>query len=31
MAAKIEYVIGVIVIVTAWELFKLAINFAIGG
>ena len=31
MAAKLEYVIGVIVIVTTWELFKLAINFAIGG
>ena len=29
MAAKLEYVIGVIV--TTWELFKLAINFAIGG
>ncbi len=28
---KFEYVIGVIVIVTTWELFKLAINFAIGG
>lgn len=31
MAAKIEYVIGVIVIITGWELFKLAINFVIGG
>ena len=31
MEAKLEYVIGVIVIVTTWELFKLAINFVIGG
>ena len=31
MTAKIEYVIGVIVIVTTWELFKLAINLVIGG
>ena len=28
---KFEYVLGLVVIVTTWELFKLALNFAIGG
>ena len=31
MAAKIEYAVGLVVIITGWELFKLAVNFVIGG